>query len=165
MQLCSARSADLSWHFTWWSVVTHAHVLHALALTALALAALALLVPCFPLDSSPLPPLLPIFTLFTALFSCFCCCRAYAQCAQSINATDLRCVMSADGGHMSRLIFPLIVTTLSLVLTNTASTKFELFSFQCINNEKYFFFRLKMKKIQKFSEGWHGCMAWIWSMN
>ena len=35
---------------------------------------------------------------------------------------------------MSRLIFPLIVTTLSLVLTNTASTKFELFSILTMKN-------------------------------
>ena len=49
--------------------------------------------------------------------------------------------MSADGGHMSRLIFPLIVTTLSLVLTNTASTKFELFSILTMKN--IFFFQAK----------------------
>ena len=125
-----------------------AHVLHALALAALAflaLVSLSTLVHCHHCCQF-LPFSLPYFLVFAV-------CQAYAQCAQSISATDLRCVMSADGGHMSRLIFPLIVTTLSLVLTNTASTKFELFSFQCINNEKYFFFRLKMKKIQKFSEG------------
>ena len=133
---CAVLSADLSWHFTWWSAVTHAHVLHALAL-----AALALLAPCFP-PATGCSRKLSIATIAANFYPFHCLIFLFLrsfrfmrnECAHSINATDLRCVMSADGGHMSRLIFPLIVTTLSLVLTNTASTKFELFSILTMKN-------------------------------
>ena len=153
MQLCSA-SADLSWHFTWWSVVTQAHVLHALAL-----AALAFLVPSFPLAGCSRK--LSIATISANFYPFHCLIflfllsglSACAMCRKYKRHWAALCYVGWWGPHVP---FHLSSNSYNIIACFNKYSFNEIWAIQYINNEKYFFFRLKMKKIQWRMTRLHG---------
>ena len=135
---CAVPGADLSWHFTWWSVVTQAHVLHALALVAV-----ALLVPCFPLAGCSRKLSIAIisanFYPFHCLIFLFLLSGLSAMCPKYKRHWPALCCVGWWGPHVPS---HLSSNSYNIIACFNKYSFNEIWAIQYINNEKWFFFRL-----------------------